>query len=288
MKYLLLAVFALFPLSLSAHSTLFGAGARTIWKGGTEVEAEMEFEIFRRFYSYDNPDKNPRDVRLIRSTFTVALTHGITRDLAIRGQIPVAYARKTSKDDSESYFGPRDAHVGLKYRIFNNPFKGGATQLAVWATARIPTAKKREDISFGDETWGLIFGTSFSWSTTRHYFWLDIAGDVSTRRSGTGKGMAFQVHPAYAIRVFELTNYKDFDLILLFEGDFLVREKGEINDRQNDNSGYIKTHLGAGVQMNITNKIELKLGYHMPVYRLFYGRQFVHDGLAKISFNYLF
>ncbi len=76
-------------------------------------------------------------------------------------------------------------------------------------------------------------------------------------------------------------------MTLLIEADFAVREKGDVDGRQNDNSGYIKTHAAFGLQMNITNRIEIKMGYFLPLWRQFNGRQFVHEGEAKISFNYL-
>ena len=43
------------PATLHAHNTLFGQAPRTIWKGGSEIEAEYEWEIFKRFYEEDKP-----------------------------------------------------------------------------------------------------------------------------------------------------------------------------------------------------------------------------------------
>lgn len=284
----------LFAGALCAHGTLFGPSPRTIWPGGMEFEGEYEWELFKRFYEEDSPAGNPRDVQVMLHHFTFAYTYGISRDWAVRAALPVTYASRTSKDGNDSRFGLNDSFVWLKYRFYNDPFEGGSWQSSFYGRLKVPTAQRTEngkllgeDIEFGNETWQLLGGWNLSYSTRQFYTWFDVTGDFSTRRSGTGDGPGLQVHAASAIRVFELTSHDDFDLILLLEGDFAIREKGVIDGRRNDNSGYIKTHAAFGIQMNITNRIEVKFGYFLPLWRQFYGRQFVHEGEAKFSFNYL-
>ncbi|MCA8911407.1 MAG: hypothetical protein KDB82_06865 [Planctomycetes bacterium] len=282
------------PATLHAHNTLFGQAPRTIWKGGSEIEAEYEWEIFKRFYEEDKPAANPRDDQVMVHHFTVAWTYGLHRDWAIRLSLPTLLATHTSKDHTESRFGLGNIPFSVKWRFYNDPFKGGSVQAGTWVRIWFPTADKSEDgkllgedIEFGNETWKFQWGLTASYSTRQYYFWFDVAAHASTRRSGTGSGPGLIVHPAFAWRAFELTDYKDFDLILLIESDFAIEERGHVNHNQNENSGYIKTHLELGVQMNITNRVEIKFGYHIPLYRRFYGRQFVHEGEFKFSFNYL-
>lgn len=290
---LLLAVF-LMSGSLYAHGTLFGPTPRTIWPGGMEFEAEYHWEIFKRYYEGDSPAGNPRDERINVHHATFAYTYGISRDWAVRAAVPVAYAHRESKDGSDSRLGLADSFAWLKYRFYNDPFEGGSWQSSFFTRLRIPTADRSEDgkltgddIEFGNETWQIQGGWNLSYSTRQFYAWFDLTADVSTRRSGTGDGPGFAAHAATAIRVFELTRHDDFDLILLIEADFAIRERGDVNGHRNVNSGYIKTHAAFGIQMNITNRFEIKLGYFLPLWRQFYGRQFVHEGEAKISFNYL-
>ena len=282
------------PASLFAHNTLFGHAPRTIWKGGMEIEAEYEWQIFKRFYEEDHPAANPRDDQVTIHGFTAAWTYGLHRDWAVRVSVPVMFATHTSKDDTESRFGLGNIPFSLKWRFYNDPFPGGSIQSGAWVRVTVPTADRSEDgkllgedIEFGNETWNFQLGWTASYSTRQFYFWFDVAADASTRRSGTGAGPGIAFHPAFAWRVFELTSYKDFDLILLIESDFAMQAKGSVNSHQNPNSGWIKTHLEGGIQMNITNRIEIKFGYHLPLYRRFFGRQFVHEGEFKFSFNYL-
>jgi hypothetical protein len=292
---LLMLLAALPAGALHAHETLFGPVPRTIWKGGMELEAEYEFELYRRFWSHDRPASNPRNLIAHVHTFSVAFTYGVTRDVAVQAMLPVGYATRKSKDFEDSYFGLKDSMLAVKYRFYNRPFPGGSWQSGVYGRLHLPTAARRDDmmltgdrISFGDETWGFEGGFNFSWSTRQQYVWFDVATDFHTRRSGDGHGPGIQLHPSYAWRVFELMDYRDFDLILLFEGDLAARAPGWQDGEQMHDSGYYTVHLGFGVQFNITNRLEFKLGYNLPVYRIYNGTQFVHEGEAVFMFNYLF
>jgi hypothetical protein len=40
--------------------------------------------------------------------------------------------------------------------------------------------------------------------------------------------------------------------------------------------------------MNITNRVEMKVGYEIPVYQYYFATTYVHEGEGKLSFNYLF
>lgn len=284
--------------ALWAHNTLFGPVPRTIWKDGVEVEAETGFEWFHRFFNHDSSISNPRGVDVLHATFQAGLTYGISRDWAARLLVPVGYATRTSKDENfnDTYFGLHDLSVGVKYRLYNDPFPGGSIQSGVFAATRLPVAKKRSDaangllgdpISFGDETWGFSAGGNFAWSTREHYFWFDVAAHVSTLRSGMGEGPSLQFHPSYAVRVFELTDYRDFDLILLLEADLEFAGNRFEEGKPVKDTGYYKLHMSFGIQVNITNRVEMKLGYEMPVYQYYFGTVFVHEGTAKLSFNYL-
>ena len=126
-----------------------------------------------------------------------------------------------------------------------------------------------------------------AFSQARHYLWGEVSGDFSTQNGGTGPGPALHTHWAYAYRAIELSNYDELDLIFLAELDLAVRTKGEIAGVENPNSGYFKTHLALGVQVNITNLVEVKTGYNIPLYRRFNGRQLVHEGAFMLMFSYL-
>jgi len=285
------------PATLSAHNTLFGDAPRTIWKGGLEVEAETQWEFHRRFFHHDSSVGNPRDTRVQLWTWKVALTYGIIKDISIRASLPVGYAVRRSKDTdlNDHYFGLKDMSIGFKFRLYNEPTMGGSIQNGIFIDFMLPTAQARGDIgllspkiSFGDETWGVKAGATWGWSTLRHYFWLDIAAKASTLNDGRTMGASANIHPAYAVRVFELNDYREFDLILLIEMDAEVTERMYMDKKPMHQSGHYKFHLGFGIQMNITNVIEMKLGYEWPFYQYYYMRQYVHEGEAKISFNYLF
>lgn len=281
--------------SLSAHNTLFGPSPRTIWKNGLEVEAEAHWEIYRRFMDEDSTLPNPRDLRVNVYTFQAAFTYGISRDVSIRGMFPVSRAVRSSKDDTESYTGLRDFMVGLKWRMYNDPVPGGSFQGGAFWQVSLPTAQARgdmgllsDDISFGEDNFMFQTGLTWAWSTWRHYVWFDALVELQTTSDGMTMGPAIQFHPAYAVRVFELTDYRDFDLILLVEGDLEFRERNWMDHKRDAPSGYYKVHLSFGVQMNITNYVEVKFGYEYPVYQYYFAPTFVHDGEAKFSFNYLF
>jgi len=285
------------PASLAAHNTLFGDAPRTIWRGGLEVEAETHWEIYRRTVLQDSTLSNPNDTRVQVWSWSFGLTYGITRDISVRAMIPVGYAVRRSKNDdlNDHYLGLKDMRVGFKFRLYNEPQPGGSFQGGLFIDFKLPTAQDRgskgllsERISFGDETVDVKVGATWSYSTTRHYFWLDVAARVSTLSDGRVMGPSANIHPAYAVRVFELNDYREFDLILLFEGDAEVAERMWMNRKRVVPSGFYKFHVGGGVQMNITNRIEVKLGYEWPIYQYYFAKTFVHEGEAKISFNYLF
>ncbi|MCG3182322.1 MAG: hypothetical protein ICCCNLDF_00384 [Planctomycetes bacterium] len=285
------------PASLAAHNTLFGDAPRTIWRGGLEVEAETHWEMYRRTVLQDSTLSNPNDTRVQVWSWTFGLTYGITRDISVRAMFPVGYAVRRSKNDdlNDHYLGLKDMRVGFKFRLYNEPRPGGSFQGGLFIDFKLPTAQDRgsagllsERISFGDETVDVKVGATWSFSTTRHYFWLDVAARVSTLSDGRVMGPSASIHPAYAVRVFELNDYREFDLILLFEGDAEVAERMWMNRKRVVPSGFYKFHVGGGVQMNITNRIEVKLGYEWPIYQYYFAKTFVHEGEAKISFNYLF
>jgi hypothetical protein len=281
--------------SLSAHNTLFGIAPRTIWKNGLEYEAEAHNEIFRRFVYQDSTLANPRDLRVNIYTFSTAFTYGISRDVSIRGVFPISRAVRSSKDDTEAYTGIRDFTLGLKWRLYNEPRPGGSFQGGAFWQVTLPTAQARgptgilsDDISFGDDSFSFQTGLTWAWSTREHYFWFDMGATIHTVSDGMTPGPSIQFHPAYALRVFELTDYRDFDLILLFEGDLEFRERTWVDQERQVPSGFYKVHLSFGIQMNITNFVEIKFGYEYPVYQYYFAPTFVHDGEAKFSFNYLF
>lgn len=274
---------------------MFGNAPRSIWNQGVEAEAELHWEIYRRFVRHDSTLDNPRDVRVQVWSFNPSFTYGITRDLAVRAAFPVSYAIRTSKDEVSRYRGLRDFKVGLKWRMYNEPFPGGSFQGGAFWQITLPTAQARgdqgllsKDISFGDESFGFQTGLTWGYSTARHYFWFDAAVEVHTLNDGRIPGASIQFHPAYAARIFSLTDYRDFDLILLMEGDLEFRDRMWQDRKRVVPSGFYKFHLSFGVQMNITNFIEMKMGYEYPIYQYYFARTFVHDGEGKISFNYLF
>ncbi|MDC1141632.1 hypothetical protein OAU50_00950 [Planctomycetota bacterium] len=294
---LLLASLVTFAGSLSAHNTLFGDAPRTIWQGGVEVEAESEWEIYRRFWEEDSSVDNPNDTRVQVWTYKFALTYGITRDLAMRVGFPVGYAIRRSQDTSlnDNYFGMKDMNIGFKYRVYNEPHPGGSFQSGVFAEFKLPTAQKRglagvssPKISFGAESVEIKAGISWAYSTARQYFWIDLSGRVNTISDAVTKGASLVIHPAYAIRVFELSDYRDFDLILLFELDAEFAGNRWANRKEITGTAFRKFHVGGGVQMNVTNRVEIKMGYEWPFYQYYEARTFVHEGTAKFSFNYLF
>lgn len=285
------------PLCLHAHNTLFGDAPRTIWRGGLEVEADAHWEIYKRFFEHDSELDNPQNTQVQLWTFTVGLTYGITRDFSVRAMVPVSYAVRTSKlrDMNDNYFGMRDISLAFKYRLYNEPQPGGSFQGGVFIEFMLPTAQARgpigllsKDISLGDETLDVRVGATWAYSTTRHYFWFDVSARASTLNEGRVMGPSANIHPAYALRVFELTDYRDFDMILLFECDVEYAYRMYMDYKQVTPSGHFKVHVSFGIQMNITNRVEMKLGYEVPVYQYYFARTFVHEGEGKLSFNYLF
>jgi hypothetical protein len=282
------------PASLAAHNTLFGVAPRTIWRQGLELEADAEFEQYRRFFHEDSSIGNPRDIRVNKWTYGLSLTYGFTKDIATRIHVPVGYAVRDSKDGRDHYFGMEDIQVGFKFRLYNETRPGGSFQGGLFVDFKLPTAQARgpvgllsEKISFGDETLGVMAGATWSYSTMEQYFWLDVAAEASTMNDGRVMGPAVLFHPAYAVRVFALTDYREFDLILLFEADLEFRERMYMDRKRVVPSGYYKVHVSFGVQMNITNRIEMKIGVEVPVYQYYFNPTYVHEGTAKISFNYL-
>lgn len=269
-----------------------------MWKGGTELEVETEWEIMKRYYEGDSKAPNPTNRQMLMMHTNFAAMHGITRDFSVRGKLPVQWAKlvENGKPD-QSEWGLGDIEVSAAYRldplVIGQPwvFEGGAFPFYAYTTVSMPTAEKADrfgDISFGDETWGARFGLTSALSTTRYYVFSEISTDVHGRQNGTGKGQGFKGHIAYAYRLNELKDYREYDYILLAEGDIEYRDKGKLNGQRNPNSGYFKTHLALAFQVNITNLYEIKVGYNLPLYRKFFGRQFVHEGVFAIAFGAVF
>jgi len=289
-KCALVALLSLFSGAVSAHETMFGLGPRTIWKAGLEVEIEQEFDWSYRYWSGNNPDENPRDRRSFMHTIEPGMTYGFSRDFAMRLKTPFFYMREHTKDDDMSYAGTRKFTLGGAYRFFNNVFEGGSSKASWFATIDLPTATNPNNEIDGndfDDNWTFTFGLSASTSTTRHYLWADFAGRGSTQLEGTGSGPELQTHLAYAYRFFELTNYKDFDMIMLVEADFKAQAQDMFAGDRDENSGGMFVHLAIGLQMNITNRVEVKFGLNIPIYKYVYGRQFYHEGEFMLMFSYL-
>ncbi|MBX3472766.1 MAG: hypothetical protein KF754_00075 [Planctomycetes bacterium] len=228
-------------------------------------------------------------------TLQFAVTYGLMRDFAVRGVVPVSYASRASKDGSESYVGLRDMRIGFKWRMYNQPFPGGSFQGGAFWDISLPTAQMRDEqfltgkhISLGMESVGLTTGLTWGYSTERHYFWWDVATQFYTEGQGRIHGPVILLHPAYAARIFALTDYRDFDLILLIEADLEMSDRRWLGRRKPGERDSYKVHASFGVQMNITNYVEIKFGYEYPVYQFYFYRTFSHDGEAKFSFNYLF
>jgi len=280
----------------TAHETIFGNSPRTIWKDGFEIEWETEFEVFKRYYRGDKNAGNPTDTKLYRTHFGPNFTYGITTDLSFFAAFPFAYAVRTDPvRGRESYAGLDDWEVGLKQRIYNDPFEGGSIQMGVFADFRLPTGSMRNmstspaaaPISFGDKGLGITMGLTTSVSSSREYLWADLSIETGLNEGDTAMGPAATLHLSYARRMWDLVSYDDPDLIVLVEFDVMGRDKGMLNGVRNPNSGYFTTHASLGFQFNLTNRHEFKAGYNFPLYRNYNGLQFVHEGEFKFTYSYL-
>ena len=271
-----------------------------MWPGGLEAEVETHSEIFQRFYEGDSSVGNPTRRRMTKLTLSPGLTYGLSRDWAIQAHLPVAWATRSERgQETTSYMGLEDWDIALSWRMdplfWGRPyvFKGGYFAIGSYARLRLPTADDRAKdspgaISFGKEDFSLQVGLKTSLSSTRTYWWTEVAGSYGFEKDGYQEGTTIKGHIAYAYRVIELKDYRDLDIIVLVEGDIKYADKGRINGAQNPNSGYLKTHLGLGVQVNPTNHTEIKLGYNIPLYRKFFGRQYVHEGELAFAVSWLF
>ncbi|MBE7490630.1 MAG: hypothetical protein HS108_02540 [Planctomycetes bacterium] len=280
---------------LAAHNTLFGYSPRSIWNKGLEIEGEIHWEGFRTFRHHDSIVSNPRDISVDIYSLQFALTYGLMRDLAVRGVVPFSHAVRVSKDGRDTFWGLRDMRLGFKWRMYNDPFPGGSFQGGAFWDFTLPTARMRDDtrltgrrLSLDMDSWMLTTGLTWGYSTERHYLWWDVATMFRTLDHGRIHGPVIMFHPAYAVRVFSLTDYRDFDLILLFEADLEFADERMLGAARPDRLDYYKIHVSGGVQMNITNFVEIKFGYEYPVYQYYFRTTFTHDGEAKFSFNYLF
>ncbi len=267
-----------------------------MWKGGFELEMETMFEQSKRFYEGDNTVANPDNMRMYEATWSPGITYGVTRDFAVKAEFPFMYGVMTGESmGRHSLLSIGNWEVGAAYRIdpliFGGPlvFEGGSCQLRLFGKAELPTAPERENgISFGEETFTFLGGGAIAIGTARHYFWGEVSGDISTEKDGTGMGPALQSHAAYAWRIQELKDYRELDIILLFELDVEARSKGTMNGDDDPDSGHFTTYLGSGVQVNFTNLISLKTGYNVPLYRRYNGVQLADDGTFMLMFSYLF
>ncbi len=297
-RWLLLALVALaIGGPLAAHETIFGASPRTIWKGGFEFEWELEYEHYGKYMTGDKSAGNPTGTKLDQYHFGPNFTYGITTDFSIFGALPMAYAERTNPiDGRESFMGLDDAVIGMKYRFHNDPFPGGSFQVGTFVDFTLPTGASRNNavskaarpISFGQKGVGLTLGITASLSSLREYLWADLSVETGLNEGDTGHGPAVALHLAYAYRFWDLVEYDELDLIALIEFDVAGRDKGMLNGTRNPDSGYFKTHLALGFQVNLTNRHEVKAGYNIPLYRHLNGTQFVHDGVFKITYSYLF
>lgn len=298
---ILLALFA--ASQLMAHNTLFGVAPRTMFKGGWEVELDSHWDISKDYMEDDKDADNPNDRRLYRVEFGFAAMYGVTKDFSVRAHLPFAYKVETSNDrERRTKSGVADAELAIAYRldplIWGKPytFKGGSFQILTWTTLRAPTGedeglpgKQGRELDLGkDGGFGFRTGISSALSTLRYYLWTEFSFDYSFEEDGAQQGVGYKFHVANAWRLRPLKDYRENDYLVLIEGDVEYREKGKLNSVTNPNSGYLKTHLGVGFQINITNKYEVKVGYNLPLYRSFNGRQFVHEGELGVSFGMLF
>ncbi len=76
-------------------------------------------------------------------------------------------------------------------------------------------------------------------------------------------------------------------MIMLIEADFKASARGMFNGDRNLNSGGSALHLAIGFQINVTNRVEVKWGINVPVYKFLFGTQFYHDLAGMLMFSYL-
>ena len=172
----------LMPAVLPAHNTLFGDAPRTIWKNGIEVEAETEWEIFRRTVHEDSTLSNPKDTRVQMWTYKFALTYGFTKDISMRLGVPIGYAIRRSKDTNlnDHYWGLRDMNLGFKFRLYNEPHPGGSFQGGLFIDFKLPTAQRRDGL-------GAAYGVDLADSQLPgHAKYQRVRQAVRTRWTGQG------------------------------------------------------------------------------------------------------
>jgi hypothetical protein len=260
-----------------------------MWKGGLEAEWMTEVERMDTYLRGSDKAPNPMQRSMTMLTFGPKLTYGLGTDLSLYGGTPMVYMNESMTGHREQILTTGIFDIGMKYRVYNNPLPGGSEQLGVFFDIELPTAKPRMGLKRFQETTDITVGLTGAISNSRNYYWADLGLETGvTNRSGTGGGPMGSLHLAYARRMWDLENFDDPDLIILLEGDLAAQAKGTLNGVVDSNSGFAAAHLALGIQYNITNLYQCRVGYNLPVWRRYNGTQFVHDGEFKFTFSWLF
>ncbi len=157
-------------------------------------------------YIHYGSDPGPEDRDINRFIASTSLTYGITRNLSITGDLPVAlsFEDQQTSGDEETLFGTEDAAISLKWRPFQwDTSPVDSVRLAFFGGVELPTGTG----DLGSHSFDPFAGAVMTAIRGRHglnqslQFKLNTGGDDFNSRPGDGPSNAVRSDTAYLFRL---------------------------------------------------------------------------------------
>lgn len=244
--FVLISSFKSIPLCF-AHEPIFGIGPETIFKYGTGIETEVEYE----------KGKSDSILGLYEE-----ILFGLRQDLSITLRVPYIIQKKAPDSIAN---GLGDLVLRGKFRFFKKDYSGASNKLALVGGVKFPTGNKKDTPPLSTGSFDFIVGLTAGHESRRWYLFSDIRYRYNTKGDSVKKGDRLLYDFAAGVRP-ALSEYYKPDLVMLLELSGELRNKDRVNSLIDNNSGGSILYLGPSFLWSYRNWM-LKGGIQVALYQ---------------------
>ena len=261
---------AFWPGATEAHEPIFMVSPQAPGKGAFDVHTAALYER-----QGDN-----REFKLEQ-----AFTYGLTRDLAVRFEIPFKRLEVMTPQGQTVNNGLGDPGVRLKWRFWDKDLPGVKYAVAGVVESTIPTGEG--DGRVGRDKPSLLAGLAHGREGLFWYYFVDARYLYHVEDNNTKPGDRLFLDAAYGIRP-KLRGLEETDIVYFFELNFLHENRARVNGLLNPNSGGDFLFFSPEVLISPTNWILLRGGVQIPIFQSLNGRQQSKDFTVALLTEFRF
>jgi hypothetical protein len=236
----------------------------------------LQFEFFGDYYFGHN--KHMIDA-------VPSILYGITDDLSIFYNVPVAVSYKDGPDKSA---GLEDIFVQLEYAFYDKEEETYVQSATVVAYFSYPTGSATKTPPTGFGTPSFFFGTTWNHTEIDWFAFTSYGGTIGGTRQGTRIGNIYLYEFGYGRNIYNIvdcTDETEWIFAWMIEVDGVFSERNRIHNVTNPDSGGNVIYVTPSLWLSSKHWI-IQVGCGFVAYQHLNGSQNKNHGLAAIEIEY--